>query len=131
MADFNIVLSEPKTGASYKIEATSAITGALMGKSIGDEISGDVFGFRGYTIQITGATDKTGIPARKDLPGVGRRKLLLSKGVGFKPTYGGQRVRKSIRGAEINSDFVQINAKVVTYGEKELKSYFETEKTAE
>ena len=131
MADFNIVLSEPKTGVSYKIEATSGITGALMGKSIGDEISGDVFGFAGYTIQITGATDKTGIPARKDLPGVGRRKLLLSKGVGFKPTYGGQRVRKSIRGAEINSDFVQINAKVVTSGEKDLKSYFETEKTAE
>ena len=36
----------------------------------------------------------------------------------------GQRKRKSIRGNEITSDFVQINAKVTGYGDKPLEEYF-------
>ena len=124
MANFKVVLSDPKEGLSYKVEATAGMAGALIGKNVGDIISGDVLGFAGYQIAITGATDKTGIPARRDLPGLTRRRLLLANGVGFRPTYPGQRRRMSIRGAEINGDFVQINAKVVEYGEKSLKDYF-------
>ncbi len=124
MTDFKVVLSDPKEGISYKVEATGGMAGALIGKSVGDIIAGDALGFAGYQIAITGATDKTGIPARRDLPGLTRRKLLLANGTGFRPTYDGQRRRMTIRGAEINEDFVQINAKVVGYGEKSLKDYF-------
>lgn len=131
MADFKVVLSDPQDGLSYKVEATGGMAGAFMGKSVGDIISGDALGFPGYQIAITGATDKTGIPARKDLPGLGRRKILLANGVGFKPTYHGQRRRMSVRSAEINGDFVQINAKVVEYGEKSLKDYFAPAEEAE
>ena len=124
MAEFKVVLSDPRDGASYKVAATGGVANAFIGKSIGDEISGDALGFAGYTLQITGGTDKTGIPARKDLPGAGRRRLLLSRSVGFSPTYQGERRRKSIRAAEITGDFVQINAKVTGYGTKTLKEYF-------
>jgi len=124
MADFKVVLSDPQEGISYKVEATGGMAGALIGKSVGDIIAGETLGFAGYQIAITGATDKTGIPARRDLPGLTRRKLLLANGAGFRPTYHGQRRRMTIRGAEINGDFVQINAKVVEYGEKSLKDYF-------
>ena len=127
MADFKVVLSDPKNGTAYNIEATGGMAGAFMGKSIGESIKGDALGFEGYTIEITGATDRTGIPARKDLAGAGKRKLLLSESTGFNPTYHGQRQRKTIRTAEITGDFVQINAKVVEYGAKELKAYFEPE----
>lgn len=127
MADFKVVLSDPKSGASYNIEATGGVAGALMGKSVGDVIKGDLIGFDGYSIEITGGTDRTGIPARKDLPGAGKRKILLSESTGFHPTYDGQRRRKTIRAAEITGDFVQVNAKVVEYGSKDLKSYFEPE----
>lgn len=127
MADFKIVLSDPQTGMSYKVDATGGAAGALIGKQVGEEISGEAFGLPGYTIAITGGTDKTGIPARRDLPGVSRRRLLLSEGTGFKPHYNGERKRKSVRGNEITQDFVQINAKVVKYGEKDLKSIFAPE----
>lgn len=127
MADFKVVLSDPKNGMAYNIEATGGMAGSLMGKSIGEVIKGDLLGFEGYSIEITGATDRTGIPARKDLPGSGKRKLLLSESTGFRPTYDGQRMRKTIRAAEITGDFVQINAKVVEYGAKDLKAYFEPE----
>jgi len=69
MVDFKIILSDPDTGRSYKIDATGPAAGALIGKRIGDEIDGGVFGLAGYTIKITGGTDRTGIPARRDLPG--------------------------------------------------------------
>ncbi len=124
MADFKIILSEPETGRSYKVDATGPAAGALIGKRIGDEIDGGILGFAGYTIQITGGTDKTGIPARRDLPGPARRRLLLSEGVGFHATMDGERRRKSVRGSEISADFVQINAAVTQSGAKPLAEYF-------
>ncbi len=125
MVDFKVVLSDPQTGRSYKIDATSGGAGAFMGRMIGDVIDGAALGFDGYSIEITGGSDHTGIPARRDLPGRGRRRILLSKSAGFKPTHDGERRRKSLRSSEITADFVQINAKFVKYGEKSLKEYFE------
>jgi small subunit ribosomal protein S6e len=125
MVDFKIVLSDPQSGRSYKIDATGAAAGAFVGKNIGEAVNGNVLGLNGYTVEITGGTDKTGIPARRDLPGSGRRRLLLSEGTGFHPVYDGERRRKSVRGSEISADIVQINAIVKTYGEKPLAEYFE------
>lgn len=130
MVDFKIILSDPDTGRSYKIDATGPAAGALIGKRIGDEIDGGVFGLAGYTIKITGGTDRTGIPARRDLPGPARRRILLSEGVGFHPIMEGQRRRKSVRGNEISADFVQINAAVKQRGAKPLPEYFEEPKAA-
>ena len=131
MVDFKIVLSDPQTGRSYKIDATGAAAGAFVGKRIGTEIDGGVLGFAGYTLEITGGTDRTGIPARRDLPGSARRKILLSAGTGFNPAYDGERRRKSVRGNEISADFVQINACVRKSGDKPLSEYFEKPKAAE
>ncbi|WP_054848363.1 30S ribosomal protein S6e [Methanoculleus chikugoensis] len=128
MADFKIILSDPETGRSYKIDATGPPTaGAFIGKRIGGEIDGNVLGFAGYTIRITGATDKTGIPSRRDLPGPSRRRLLLSRGRRVPPPrHGrGERRRKSVRGGnEISADTVQINAAVKQSGAKPLAEYF-------
>lgn len=131
MVDFKIVLSEPKTGKSYKIDATGAMASALVGRRIGEEIPGDALGLAGYSIVLTGGSDRTGIPARRDLPGMMRRRLLLSEGTGFSAVSRGQRRRKSIRGNEITADFVQINAKVTGYGAKDLNSIFGGEKSEE
>lgn len=124
MADFKIILSDPATGRSYKIDATGPTAGAFIGKRIGSEIDGNVLGLTGYTIRITGATDKTGIPARRDLPGSARRRLLLSRSVGFHPVMDGERRRKSVRGNEISADIVQINAAVKQHGAKPLAEHF-------
>ncbi|MFA5613368.1 MAG: 30S ribosomal protein S6e [Methanoculleus sp.] len=130
MVDFKIILSDPETGRSYKIDATGPAAGSLIGKRIGEEIDGGAFGLAGYTIKLTGGTDRTGIPARRDLPGAARRRILLSEGVGFHPVVEGQRRRKSVRGNEIGPDFVQINAVVKQRGAKSLTEYFEEPKAA-
>ncbi|MDD4253929.1 MAG: 30S ribosomal protein S6e [Methanofollis sp.] len=116
MVDFKVVVSDRKASRAYNIQASGAAASALIGKKIGNEIDGAPLGLAGYTIQITGGSDRTGIAARKDLPGAGRRRILLSEGVGFHPEHEGQRKRKSVRGNEITADFVQINAVVAQYG---------------
>jgi small subunit ribosomal protein S6e len=124
MVEFKIVLSDAKTGRAYNVDISGGAAGGLIGKKIGDDIDAGAFGLAGYRMELTGASDRNGTPARKNLPVSGRRRLLLACGVGFKPVMDGQRKRKSIRGNEITADFVQINAKVTQYGEKPLEEIF-------
>lgn len=124
MVEFKVVLSDTKTGRAYNINVSGGVAGAIIGKRIGEELDAGPFGLPGYRMEITGASDRNGTPAKRNLPVAGRRKLLLSGGVGFQPKMDGQRRRKSIRGNEITSDFVQINAKVTGYGDKPLEEYF-------
>lgn len=124
MVEFKVVLSDPKTGRAYNIVASGGAAGGLVGRRIGDEIDATGIGLPGYRMQITGASDRNGTPARKNLPTAGRRKLLLAGGVGFRPVMDGERRRKAIRGNEITTDFVQINAQVTSYGDKALEEHF-------
>lgn len=121
MVEFKIILSDTRTGHSFKMDVSGGAAAALIGKRVGTEIDAAPLGLNGYKIQITGASDRNGTPSRRDLPGSGRRGLLLAGGVGFNPKEDGQRARKSVRGNEITADFVQINAVVATYGEKSLE----------
>jgi small subunit ribosomal protein S6e len=124
MADFKVVVSDPKAGRSYNIDATGGAAGTLVGKRIGDIVDAGPIGLAGYKVQITGASDRNGTPSKKNLPGPVRRRLLVAGGIGFHPRMDGERRRKSLRGNEITLDFVQINAKVAEYGEKPLEEYF-------
>ena len=124
MVDLKVVLSDPKTGRAYNVDASGGAAGSIVGKRIGDEFDAAPIGLAGYTIKITGASDRTGIPAKKGIPGAGRRKLLLANGIGFHPTMDGERRRKTVRSSEITQEFVQINASVITYGEKTLDELF-------
>jgi small subunit ribosomal protein S6e len=124
MVDFKVVLSDPATGKAYNIDATGAGAGTFMGKKIGEEVDGTALGFEGYKLKVTGASDRNGTPARKSLPIAGRRRVMMSGGVGFHPVLDGERRRKMVRGSEITADFVQINAVVSKEGSKPLSAYF-------
>jgi small subunit ribosomal protein S6e len=124
MVELKVVVSDPKTGRAYNVDASTGAAGSIVGKKIGDEFDAGPLGLAGYKILITGGTDQTGIPARKSLPGAGRRRLLLAGGVGFHPVMEGERKRKMIRAHEITPEFVQVNARVTAYGEKTLDEIF-------
>ena len=124
MVDFKVVVSDPKTGRAYNVDATGGAAGAIVGKRIGDEFDAGSIGLAGYKIKITGGSDRTGTTAKKGIPGAGRRKLLLAGGIGFRPVMDGERRRKTVRASEITQDFVQINTLVTTYGEKTLDELF-------
>jgi small subunit ribosomal protein S6e len=129
MVEFKVVVSDPKTGQAYNITVSGGAAGAFVGKKIGKEVDGGAIGLPGYTLQITGGSDRDGTTARPDLPGVGRKRLLLTGGAGFHPVQEGERRRKFVRGNEITIEFVQVNTVVTTHGEKPLAEYFPKEKT--
>jgi Ribosomal protein S6E (S10) len=116
-----IVLADPKTGKSYKIELDAVKEKEMYGKAIGMELDAGSFGLTGYSMKITGGSDKSGFVMKGDLPGPAKRRILGASGVGFAPKINGQRKRKFIRGNEISVDTAQINAKVVTYGDKTIE----------
>ncbi|RLG39294.1 30S ribosomal protein S6e [Methanosarcinales archaeon] len=118
MPDFQVVVSDG--GKSYKITVSGHESEMLIGRRIGDVIDGGILGLTGYKLQITGGTDKDGFPMRRDIPGRGRKRVLLSGPPGFNPKERGQRRRKTVRGNEISEDIAQINMKVVERGPKPI-----------
>lgn len=106
------------------------------GMKIGETINGGVIGFPNYEFVITGGSDSSGFPMRKDVHGPVKKKILVSKrGIGYrqkgekrrrKTRRGketkrkGEKKRKTVRGNEVTSDMTLINLKVSKYGEAGL-----------
>ncbi len=116
MVEFRANISDPKTGKSYQKEVSGNQANAILGKKIGDRIDGIFMDMPGYKLEITGGSDKDGFPMRKDLPGPRRKKLLISKGLGFAPHMKGERRRKNMRGNTVSPDTVQLNMQITARG---------------
>ncbi len=126
MANFTIVISEPEARKSYQTQVEQDKGISLIGKKVDDEITGDLFGLSGYTLKITGGSDKDGFPMHPSVQGQGRKRALLTEPPGFHPKFKGERKRKTVRGNTISDDIVQINMKVITKGQKPLEEIFTT-----
>jgi small subunit ribosomal protein S6e len=127
MVEFKVVVNDTASGKSYNIAVSGHHANSLIGKKINDEVDGIFVSLPGYKLQITGGTDKDGFPMRHDVPGSTRRRLLLSKSVGYKPTELGKRKKKSVRGNTINQEIVQVNMKVMKPGAKPIEEIIKTE----
>lgn len=127
MVEFKVVVNDVKTGKSFNIPVSGHHANSLIGKKINDEVDGIFVSLPGYKLQITGGTDKDGFPMRPDVPGSARRRLLLSRGLGYKPIERGKRKKKSIRGNTINQEIVQVNMKVMKPGAKPIEDLVKSE----
>jgi len=112
MAKFKVIISDPAAGNSKVIEVEEARAVPFLGRRIGEIIEGAVVDMPGQKLQLTGGSDKDGVPMRPNVHGGVRRKVVLSGGVGFKAKKSGERRRKAVRGNIITDDIVQINAKI-------------------
>ncbi|WP_423792749.1 30S ribosomal protein S6e [Methanocaldococcus indicus] len=128
MPTAKFVVADPKTGRCYQIEADNT---PLVGKRIGEEFDGKILGLEGYKLVITGGTDDSGFPMRPDIHGSRKVRVLLSAPPGFHPRRKGERRRKTVRGNTIAPDIVQINCKVVEYGEKSIPELLGLEEKTE
>ena len=113
MAKFKIIISDPETGRSRSIELEGERAVPLIGRKIGDVLDGAIVGLAGHRILITGGTDSSGFPMRPDIHGGVKTKILVSRGVGYKPKEKGKRIRKTVRGNTIIEGTVQINMKII------------------
>lgn len=127
MVEFKAVINDVKTGKSYQVPVAGHHANSLIGKKIGDVVDGIFVGLPGYKLSITGGSDKDGFPLRKDLPGVKRRRILVTTGVGFQTTEQGLRIRKSIRGNAISPEVSQLNLRITQFGSKPLEELIKVE----
>lgn len=119
-----IVISEPETGKAYQAEIPKDKESLIVGKRMGETLDGGAFGAAGYEFELTGGSDGTGFPMRKDVPGVRKDQLLLSDGPGFNPSRKGERQKKFVRGNTYSADIIQVNAKVSKKGATPLETLF-------
>ena len=130
-----VAVGNPGTKKTYKVELAMDKAQPLFGKKIGQEFNGEAIGLDGYKLKITGGSDLSGFPMRRDIEGTGKRRVLLKVGsLGFrkrryhsipegegakkklKETRKGERRRKAIRGNTISDSIRQINCVVTKTG---------------
>jgi len=126
---FKVIVSQKET--SYQLETDNELNRQFIGLAIGEDFDGKLVGLDGYTLQITGGSDKNGFPMRKDISGQRRIKSLLSGGVGYNPKSKGIKRRKTVRSSIISEDIVQINTIVTNEGNRPIADILSTEKEEE
>lgn len=126
-----IIISDPKNGKSFQLEVPKEAESNILGKKIGEELDGGIFGAAGYSLQVTGGSDKSGFPLRKDIPGDRKMSALITEGIGFHSKRKGMRKRKMVRGNTLSHDTIQINTKVQTAGATPLEDIFKKEEKKE
>jgi small subunit ribosomal protein S6e len=109
MANFKLTISDIK-GKSITKELKEGDANPLVGLIIGSDTDAAIVGLAGK-LKITGGSDKSGVPMRGDLHGMARKRILLSKGVGFQDSEKGLRKRKLVRGNTLSEEIFQINCK--------------------
>lgn len=120
---FKLVISNPQSGASVQKDIADDATKNLIGLKIGDTVKGELIDLHGYEFLLTGGSDYCGFPMRKDVPGVGRKRILSYQGVGLRKTRKGMLQRKTVCGNTVHAKTVQINMKVLKLGTENI---FET-----
>lgn len=123
MVEFKVNVGDPDSGKTYPVEVSGQHANVLVRKRIGDEVDGMFLGLPGYKVQITGGTDKDGFPMRPEFSMAGRKKVLVSKSIGFRPTDKGVRKKRAFRGNEISPEITQINCRITSTGPKAVEQH--------
>nr|MBI4157017.1 30S ribosomal protein S6e [Candidatus Woesearchaeota archaeon] len=119
MPEFILTISKDKKSYKKAID-----TDLFKGKKIGDLVPGNSLGLEGYELKITGGSDTSGFPMRPDLKIVGRRKILIVKGIGLRKNRKGIKRRKTVVGNQISLNTKQINLMVTKEGSKSIDEVF-------
>jgi small subunit ribosomal protein S6e len=109
LTNFKLTVSDVN-GKSITKELKDSDANTLLGLQLGNETDASIVGLQGK-LKLTGGSDKSGVPMRKDIHGSARKYVLLSKGIGLQTAEIGQRARKLMRGNTVSEEIYQINCK--------------------
>ena len=118
---FKLNISDKGKAWRTQLEGESLVGKKLGEKIHGSEISADL---EGYELEITGATDTSGFPYKKDLAGQELKRVMFTRGWGMHNKTKGLRLRKSVRGNQLSEKTALINLKVLKHGKKHLTEIF-------
>ena len=116
------------SGKSFQKELPKEESQNFHGRKIGEKISGDVFGISGCEFEIRGGSDAQGFPMRSGILGDVRKKIFITKGVGFRgklrgKRFKGLRVKRTVFGNTISSKTHQVNLKCIK-GDEAIEKQF-------
>jgi len=131
MVEFKASIADPETGKCYSVHLTKNKASTYVGKQIGDIVDGVFAGLPGYKLTITGGTDEAGFPMRRDVDGAGRKRVLLTEGVGFHARRPGQRRRRIVVSKKVTPEIVQLNFKVTQKGMKPIEELLKSQEGTE
>lgn len=120
MAELKLNIGDPKSKKTLQKDAKDAEAEAFMGKKIGETVTGEAIDLPGYEFEITGGSDSTGFPMRKDVQGTARRKILIVSGTGIRKNVKGRKIRKTVAANTIHPKTAQVNLKVTNWGKTPL-----------
>jgi small subunit ribosomal protein S6e len=118
MVEFKLVIAEAATSVARTVADPQSA--GFLGKRIGESVGGELIGLTGYTLKITGGTDRSGFALRPEIPGARQVRVFVGEGFGFHAPRRGQRKRRTFRGGAISEETVQINLVVEQKGSKPL-----------
>ena len=117
----NIVLSDPKERRAYSKKTEEAV---FVGRQVGETVSLEPLGLKGYKAVISGGSDRDGFPMKASIGGQSRKKVFMTRGVGIRQKRKGERQRKRVRGNTVAPDIHQLNLKITQWGEEKLSKLF-------
>ena len=115
-------IGDPKNGKTYKKTIAEDDAKIFFGKKIGDNLKGELVQAPGYEFAIAGGSDYCGFPMRADVEGTLRKRILITSGIGLRPTRDGRRVRKAVAGNTVYTRTAQLNLKITKYGSQPLEA---------
>lgn len=127
MTEFKLNIGDPKSKKTLKRDTKDGESELFLGKKIGNKILGETIDLPGYEFEITGGSDYTGFPMRRDVQGTARKKILIVSGTGIRKNVKGRKVRKTVAANTIYAKTAQINLKVIKHGKTPLFSEPATE----
>lgn len=132
MAEIKLNIGDSKSKKTYTKVIDETILSGFIGKKIGDVLKGELIDLSGYELQITGGSDSSGFPMRRDVMGSNRKKVLIVGGVGLRTNKrDGRKVRKSVAGNTVYEKTAQINLKVTKWGKDPIEKPAEEPKAEE
>lgn len=117
-----------KSGKAFQKELSGEEAEALVGRVLGDELNGESIGISGAKFQLTGGSDSSGFPMRKDVRDKPRKKILITKSLGFKgklrgKRFAGVRIKRTVAGNMIHAKTHQLNLKTISGDDKVEKAF--------
>ena len=121
----NLAFPRNDTVKQFEVDDERLRKSHLHDHRLGEIVEGAIFSddWKGYTMRLSGGSDKDGFPMMQGVLVNSRVRLLLARGaVGFCAWRGrnGERRRKSVRGCIMGGDIAAVNLVIVKTGEKEI-----------
>jgi len=121
MVELRIVISDPKTGKSVQRIVKEENRKPFHGLKLGDKVRGELLDLTGYEFVLSGGSDDSGFPMRRDVQGVARKAILTNKGTGIRKNLKkGQKIRKTVAGNTVGIQTAQLNLKIEKTGGEDI-----------